>query len=140
MVRLLFNKMDSNVLRWIAVPCSGLASWYGLLVFGVLAVEVLGWGCPSELVISGLCVAWWYDPMVRALLLFCTATVSAAVVLIPAAIAPHHRFSVSVVAYAIGACMATDFAAAGLWALVVTAAFVGSLALWFAATRWRTLA
>ena len=85
-------------------------------------------------------MAWWYDPMVRVLLFFCTAAVSAAVVLIPAAIAPHHRFYVSVVAYAIGACVAIYFAAAGLWALFVTSAFVGSLALWVAATRWRPLA
>ena len=127
-----------NVLRWMAVPCSVITVWYGVLMIGIASIAVLERPCPPELMISGMCTASWYAPSVDALLLFYTGIVSAAVVLIPAAIAPFYRFYVALAAYGLGACFATYNVVVGVgWTLFMASAAAGSAALWIAALIWQ---
>jgi len=127
-----------NIFRWLAVPLSAIAVWYGLLLLGIASVGALDSLCPAELMISGVCTAPWYAWAVDALVLVYTALVSAGVVLVPGFLAPSHRFYVALCAYAVGACFAIYVAALGsMWAPFAVAAVSGSAALWLAASTWR---
>ncbi len=127
-------------LRWIGVPLSGLAVWYGTLVLGVAAMLVLDALCPPELMVSGACTASWYFPALYGLIMFFSGVVALGIVVVPALIAPAFRFGVAVVAFATGAAFAVYFAAHdwSLWGPFLAAALGGSLGLWAASTRWRT--
>jgi hypothetical protein len=127
-----------TILRWLAVPVSGLAVWYAVLLLGIGSVDVLDSLCPRELMISGMCSAPWHGPAFDALVLFYTGMVSAGVVLVPAVLAPSHRFRVALAAYVYGAAFAVYVLAAGsAWGPFVVAAASGSAALLVAAARWR---
>ena len=127
-----------KTLRWIAVPLSAIAVWYGLLLLGIASVGVLDSLCPAELMISGVCTAPWYELAFDALVLVYTGLVSAGVVLIPGFLAPSHRFYVALSAYVAGACFAIYVASMGsVWAPFATSAVSGSAALWLAASTWR---
>src|SRR5262245_23856301 len=105
-----------RILRWLTVPLAGIAVWYVTLLVGFGAVSVLDALCPPQLVVSGLCTASWYEPAFEALLLVCTALVAAGVVLVPALVAPAHRFRVAMIGYGCGATFALYAASGGsMW-------------------------
>jgi hypothetical protein len=125
------------MLRWLAVPLSAIAVWYGLLLLGIASVGVLDSFCPAELMISGICTAPWHAAAFDALVLVYTGLVSVGVILVPGFLAPSHRFHVALSAYAIGACFAIYVATVGsMWAPFVVSAVGGSAALWLAASTW----
>ena len=125
-------------LRWLLVPVTGAAVWFGVLALGIAGYATLDSLCPPSLVVSGMCTAPWHSPAVEALMLTCTALVSAGVVIAPALIAPSHRFEVAAVAYGCGAAFAIYTArGGGLWAPFFVAALVGSASLWLAASKWK---
>lgn len=127
-----------QLVRWALVPLSGIAVWYAVLVLGIVGSVVIDSFCPPELVVSGACTATWHSPAVETLMLLCTAIVSAAVVVIPALVAPARRFEVAVLAYGCGAAFALYAASLGyLWRPFFVAALGGSASLWLAAAKWR---
>jgi hypothetical protein len=127
-----------KTIRWVAVPISGIAVWYVLLLLGIASVGVLDSLCPAELMISGMCTAPWHAQAFDALVLVYTGLVSAGVILVPAFLAPSHRFYVALAAYAVGACFAIYVATVGsMWAPFVMSAVSGSVALWLSQRRIR---
>jgi hypothetical protein len=119
------------------VPLSAVAVWFGILILGVVLAELLDRLCPADLIESGFCTASWHKPAFDTLLGLCTALVSTAVVLVPARIAPAHKFAVAAAAYISGAAFAFyiligDFE----WWIFMTAALSGSVALAIAAVKW----
>ena len=129
----------TKLIRWALVPITGLAVWYAGLFLGLAGVAAIESSCPPELVVSGLCTAWWYGPAVDALVWVCTALVAVGVVILPARIAPSRRLPVAGVAYASGVVFAIYAASGGsLWGPFLVAAPSGSGALWLASSRWRS--
>jgi hypothetical protein len=127
-----------TILRWLTVPLAGVAVWYTTLLLGFGAVSVLDSFCPPELVVSGMCTAPWHEPAVEALVLVFTALVAAGVVLVPAVMAPAHRYRVATIGYGCGAAFALYVASAGsMWRPVLVSAVSGSAALALAAWKWR---
>ncbi len=127
------------MLRWVAVPLSAIAVWYGFLVLGIVSVGVVDFFCPAGLMISGMCTAPWHAAAFDALVLVYTGLVSAGVVLVPGFLAPSHRFYVALSTYAVGACFAIYVAGVGsMWAPFVVSAVSGSAALWLAASTWHS--
>jgi hypothetical protein len=127
-----------KLVRWLSVPIAAIAVWYVVLLIGIALVGVLDSLCPPDLVVSGLCTAPWYGPVFEALLLICTAAVAAALVIVPALVAPAHQFGVAVIAYSCGAVVAVYVAfGAFAWGPFVASALSGSAALWLAAAKWR---
>ncbi|MCB1036965.1 MAG: hypothetical protein KDD47_24270 [Acidobacteria bacterium] len=129
-----------ETLRWACVPLVAIAVWYGTALLGIVGYEVLESLCPPELVVSGLCTAPWFSSAVDGLTAVCTAVVAAALVLVPAWVAPRHRFVIACLAYLFGAAFATYLAfGGGFLNLFLLAAASGSLALWAAWKKWPRL-
>jgi hypothetical protein len=128
------------LLRWALVPLSAVAVWYLTFIFGLAAVGVLDTLCPADLMVSGLCTAWWHAPAVETLILACTVIVAVGLVILPGLIAPAWKFPVALIAYGCGAAFAIYVAIASFgsfWKPFIASALSGSAALWMAATRWR---
>jgi hypothetical protein len=124
-----------NLMRWALVPLSGIAVWHAVLVVGIASISFLDRFCPPELMVSGLCTAAWHAPAVEALILLCTAIVSAGIVIIPAYVAPAKRFRVAALAYGCGAVFALYGASDGdFWGPFFMAGLTGSASLWFIAS------
>jgi hypothetical protein len=126
-----------TVIRWTLVPLAAFAVWVVTLLAGITGHDVLASLCPQELMISGVCTAWWHDPAVRVLEMACAAFAAAAFVTIPAMIAPAHRVRVALVAFGCGAVLSAFLAiAADLWLPFGAAAVTGSIALFWSMSRW----
>ncbi len=125
-------------LRWIAVPLAAIAVWYAVLLLGLAGVGALDALCPPELVVSGACTAPWHGPSVEALILVCTAVAAFGIVIVPALVAPSHRFRVALASFLGGAAFAVYAAGGGsVWIPFAVAAVTGSGALRLAASKWR---
>jgi hypothetical protein len=128
----------AKLVRWVLVPLSGVAVWYAVLLVGIAGFGLLDRFCPPELIVSGACTAGWHAPAVEALVLLCTAVVSAGIVVVPALVAPAGRFQVAVLAYGCGAVFALYAASGGsLWGPFFVSALSGSASLWLVAAKWR---
>ncbi len=127
-----------NLIRWALVPLSAIAVWLAGILVGIAGISLLDSLCPPELMVSGSCTAAWHTLAVEALMLLCTAAVSAGIVVIPACVAPAKRFLVAALAFGCGALFAMYAASGGyLWGPFVVAGLTGSASLWFAASKWR---
>ena len=88
--------------------------------------------------VSGGCTARWHGPSVETLILFCTAVAAVGIVIVPALVAPSHRFHVALVSFVGGAAFAVYAASGGsVWAPFAVAAVNGAGALRLAASKWR---
>lgn len=120
----------SSVIRWFLVALSFPAVWHLVLVAGIASVAVLDSLCPSDLVVSGMCTAQWYQPAFEALLAAFSAIAAFSMVVVPVLLAPGHRMAVAFGSFSIGAVVATYFALGGmLWVPFVCAAASGALAI-----------
>ena len=127
-----------TVIRWILVPLAAFGVWCVTLLAGMTGLNILDSICPQELMISGLCTAWWHRPAVRILEVGCAGFAAAAFVAFPAMIAPAHRLRVATAAFGCGAVLSAFLAiAADLWLPVLAAAGTGSIALYWSVLRWR---
>ena len=126
------------VARWIAVPLTAALTWSGVLGAGLLGLSAIDAACPPDLVVSGMCTAWWYGPAVEGWILVRSAVVAAGLVLLPAAVAPAHRFVIATIAFVAGAAFAIYVASGGhAWGPFTAAACAGVLAWHRAAGWWR---
>lgn len=125
-----------NVMRWALVPLSAIAVWHAVLLVGIAGISLLDRFCPPELMVSGACTATWHAPAVEALMILCTAIVSAGIVVIPAYVAPAKRFHVAALAFGCGAVFALYGASGGdLWGPFFVAGLTGAGSLWFVASK-----
>lgn len=124
--------------RWLLVPVTAAAVWYGALIAGLYGVEVLDAFCPPEQIESGMCNASWHAPAVDVLIIAMAALAAFGVVVAPAAIAPGHRFIVALSMFVLGAIVATAMAMEGGMPGPFTGAAIGGIGgLAVAAARWR---
>ncbi len=119
-----------EIVRWLAVVPAAVAGWYTAFILGLLAMEALAAFCPEEEMISGLCVAPWYQTAERIVIPVAVALAGLLVVLAPALAAPRWKRWVAWIAYVAGAIAATIFAVAlGAWVELGAALAGGALAL-----------
>jgi hypothetical protein len=124
------------LLRWLLVPVAAAGIWYAALLSGLAAVSVLDMFCPAEQMISGMCAAPWHATAVELLVVIFAAAAAFAIVVVCALVAPAHRLSVAVIAFACGAVFAGYAASEGtMWAPFIAAAAGGSAGLVFARSR-----
>ena len=126
------------VIRWLLVPVSAFAVWIAALLLGVGGINALDSLCPPDLLVSGLCTAWWYQPATTGLEMMCAGMAAAGVVSVPAQVAPAHRIQVATIFFIAGAVFTTSLALAGdLWKPSAAAALSGTTTLYVCVRRWR---
>jgi hypothetical protein len=119
-----------TALRWILVPVTAFSVWAALLLTGLMGVDVLDSLCPPDLMISGLCTAWWHRPAITGLEMICAGLAAAGFVALPARVAPAHRVNVALVCFVLGALFTVELASSGqMWAPSAVAALVGVMTL-----------
>jgi hypothetical protein len=127
-----------RVIRWLLVPLSALGVWAVALLLGLGGVNLLDSLCPPDLMVSGLCTAWWHQPAMTLLEMLCAGVAAAGVIVVPTLAAPAYRVQVATIVFAAGAVFATSMArAGGLWAPFAAAAVTGAIALYSCVARWR---
>jgi hypothetical protein len=126
-----------KLLRWVLVPLAGFAVWYLTFQIGFVGLALLDRLCPPEFLISGACTATWHRQAVDLLTLLCTAIVTAGLVLVPAFVAPTHRFQVALQFFLFGGAFAIYAALSGsLWGPFLVSSATGLASLWWARSRW----
>lgn len=100
-------------MRWLLVPVTAFAVWYGALITGIAAVTALDALCSPEQMVSGACTASWHAISVDILTFVLAAVAALGIVLAPASVAPSHQFAVAVTAFGLGAAAATWMAIGG---------------------------
>lgn len=129
-----------KTLRWLLVPPSWLAGVLLSLAASMLLRALCIQLCPTELLVSGMCMAAWY-PAAESLSFCAGAAMGAATaVLLPSLAAPRHRGRVALVALGAGTACATAWLAAGgvsLLAPFACATAAGVVAL-FVVRSWGT--
>jgi fucose permease len=125
-------------LRWCLVVPAACAAWYAALIlaFGLYSVfEAL---CPPDQMVSGMCMAPWFDYAVSAVI--CTgAALAATFILIGSAvIAPSHKSIVVVATFIGGAVVAVVLGVlANAYFELLTSVAVGLLiTIWLLRQSW----
>lgn len=99
--------------RWVLVPVTAFAVWFGTLLVGIGGSSLLDALCPPDLMISGICTAPWHGPAMTALETMCAAVAAVGFVALPAMV-PR-----------------------ALWAPSAVAAIAGVITLWLTISRSR---
>lgn len=128
-------------LRWALLLPAALVGWYAALIAGMLLLAFAESLCPPEDVVSGACMAPWFDGVSRGVICLGAALAGALVVLLPTLVAPRARREVAVVAFALGLLAALAMGiAAGAYAELASATIAGALmATWLARRYGRGL-
>ena len=127
------------VLRWILLPMVCIAAWIGALFAGIVAHSVAEFFCPADQIVSGMCVAPWFETLDAWLVRFFSAFAAALIIVSCYFTAPAARTVVAWVVFAAGAVYA-------LWIAVVSwawgefiAAGVGGVAAVLLLTRGQNM-
>lgn len=133
------NAAVIRVLRWAWVALVGVVVWHLVLILGFAALGVLDDLCPPDQVVSGMCMAEWYDPAVDVLMIVFAGLSAVAVVLVPPLVSPLHRWPTALVMYGLGATFAVVFAAAApkMWAPAASALIAGAASVLVARALWK---
>lgn len=119
-----------SAVRWILVPVTAFAVWLGTLLIGISGSSVLDSLCPPDLMISGVCTAWWHRPAMAGLEMICAAIAAVGFIALPAKVAPAYHVHVAVVCFVIGGLLTVQLAIAGaLWWPAGVAAIAGVITL-----------
>ena len=105
-----------KTLRWIAAPLVGVLAWYIALVAGIAVASSLDHFCPPDLMVSGMCSAWWHSYAVDVSVVSFAGMAALLVVLSAALVAPSHKLQTAWVAYIVGCLFA-------VYAVLQTSAF-----------------
>ena len=124
-----------RVLRWILLPIVCLAAWIVALFTGIVAHSVSEFFCPADQIVSGMCIAPWFETLEAWLIRFLSAFAAALIIVLCYLTAPTARALVAWVVFGVGAVYA-------LWVAIVSwawgefvAAGVGGLAAVLLLTR-----
>jgi hypothetical protein len=101
------------VLRWILLPIVGIAAWILALFTGMVAHSVAECFCPSNQMISGMCVAPWFETLDAWLVRFFSAFAAALIIVSCYFTAPAARALVTWIVFGAGALYA-------LWIAIVS--------------------
>jgi hypothetical protein len=117
-----------RVLRWILLPIVCIAAWIAALFTGIVAHSIAESFCPADQMVSGMCVAPWFEALDAWLVRFFSAFAAALIIASCYFTAPAARVVVAWVVFGAGAAYA-------LWIAVVSwawgefiAAGIGGLA------------
>jgi len=69
-----------RALRWILLPIVGVAAWIAALFTGIVAHSVAEFFCPAEQIVSGMCVAPWFETLETWLIRFFSASAAALII------------------------------------------------------------
>jgi hypothetical protein len=124
-----------RVARWILLPIVGIAAWVTALFTGIVAHSVAECFCPADQMVSGMCVAPWFENLHDWLVRFFSAFAAALIIVSCYFIAPSGRAVVAWVVFGLGGVYA-------LWIAIISwawpefiAAGVGGLAAVLLLTR-----
>src|SRR6185295_11068551 len=101
------------VVRWILLPIAGIAAWVAALFTGIVAHSVAEFFCPADQMVSGMCVAPWFEALDTWLVRFFSAFAAALIIVSCYFTAPAARTAVAWVVLAAGAVYA-------LWIAIVS--------------------
>jgi len=128
-----------TVLRWILVPLVCIAAWFAALFAGIIAHSVAESFCPADQMVSGMCVAPWFETLDAWLIRFFSAFAAALIISSAYFVAPAARPLVAWIIFALGAAYA-------LWIAIGTSAWgefvaagIGGLAAVLLLTRGRKI-
>ena len=132
------NTAADRVVGWALAAIVGVVAWHLVVILGMFADGLLHDCCPPDQVVSGLCMADWYDPAQDVLVIVFAGLSAVAVVLIPPLVTPSHRWKTALVAYGVGATFALVFAAnsADVWAPAASALIAGAASILVARALW----
>ena len=129
-----------RVFRWILLPVVSFAAWIAALVTGMAAHSVVESFCPADQMISGLCVAPWFESVDAWLVRFFSAFAAALIIVSCYFTAPAARAIVAWVVLGAGGIYAL-FLAIVSWAWgEFIAAGAGGLAVVWLLTRGQNIA
>jgi hypothetical protein len=99
--------------RWILLPIVCLTAWIAALFTGIVARSVAEFFCPADQMVSGMCVAPWFETLEAWLIRFFSAFAAALIIVSCYFTAPAARALVAWVAFGAGAVYA-------LWIAIVS--------------------
>ena len=121
-----------NIIRWILVIPIGILGWGTALILGMALYELAIYACPKEQLISGMCVAEWFESVITIIMLFSFSIAAVLVVILPTIIAPSHKVTIAIIAYIIGAIFALHCGySINEWLMAIIALFIGLLSVIF---------
>ena len=128
-----------RALRWILLPIVCIAAWLAALFAGILAHSIAESFCPAEQMISGMCVAPWFETLHTWLIRFFSAFAAALVISSAYFIAPAARPLVAWIAFGAGAAYALWLAVvASAWGEFVAAGAGGLATVLLLTRRWNS--
>jgi hypothetical protein len=119
-------------LRWLLVPPVAWLSWMVAATVALTLYTIAETLCPREQMISGLCIASWFDHVVRAILCLGAGLAAALITVSCTLVAPSRRRAVMVVTLLAGLAIALSMGLmSGLYLALVTAVVAGLAAAWW---------
>ncbi len=91
-----------KVLQWIHIIPTAIAAWVIVIILGMLTFLFLESLCPPEMMVSGCCMAEWFDPARSILEHFFAGLSALAVVLASTMVAPEKNKLVARIAFIAG--------------------------------------
>ena len=88
-----------RVFRWILLPIVGIAAWVAALFTGMVAHGVANCFCPADQMVSGMCVAGWFETLDAGLVRFFSAFAAALMIVLCYFTAPAARALVAWVVF-----------------------------------------
>src|SRR5262245_26307521 len=115
-----------TVLRWLAIPLAMFAGWWLTIFLGIGLLEVAIRFCPAEDMVSGMCVASWYEYVEDGIIAGCAGVFAAFAVAVSVLLAPAYRPTVASVVLGGGVVVALYMAyASGAWGSFAGAVLAG---------------
>jgi hypothetical protein len=102
-----------RTVRWILLPIVCIAAWFGAFFAGIVAHSVAEFFCPANQIVSGTCVAPWFETLNTWLIRFFSAFAAALIIASCYVTAPAARALVAWVVFGVGAVYA-------LWIAIVS--------------------
>lgn len=128
-----------RVARWILLPIVCIAAWVAALFAGIIAHSVAEFFCPADQMVSGMCVAPWFETLDNWLVRFFSGFAAALIIVSCYFTAPSARAHVAWIVFGAGGIYA-------LWIAIVSwawsefvAAGIGGMATVLLLTRGQNL-
>ena len=122
-------------IRWLWIVPTAILVWYAMLLLGMALDSLAMAFCPADQQLSGFCIASWFRPVERGIVIGCAGLSGFAIVLTSAVIAPVYRLRAAVVMYGVGALVAVNMALQTSAHAEFIAALVGGLLATLVAAR-----
>jgi hypothetical protein len=124
----------------LVIP-SAVVAWYIALVLGLLTRGLVENFCPPTEMVSGVCVAAWWQPVESTIFVLFSGISAVFVVLCAAVTAPRRKREVVLIAYLTGAVVASWWLiqAWDIWKEFVAAILFGGVTCYYLMHRYSTV-